>query len=422
MTATITPAARPFYGWRVVAAAFVLALFGWGFGFYGPPVFLHAIHESRGWPISVISAAMTCHYLVGALTVACLPSLHARFSIATVTLVAGLCLGFGFFGWAVAAEPWQLFLATIASGIGWAATSSAGINAIVAPWFERKRVAALGMAYNGASIGGLVFSPLWVALIAWLTFPIAVGSTAVVMMVIVGLMSVLVFSRTPQSMHQAVDGDTPDDPPRQSVTAPWARPLPGRDLRRNRQWQTLTAAMALSLFAQMGLVSHLFSMLVPALGDKPAGILMGAATGLAMAGRMVLPVIMPKGTDRRLAAACNYSMQIVGTFCLWAANGTSVPQLIVGTLLFGAGIGNSTSLPPLIAQVEFTRSDVQRAIALMIATTQAIYAFSPATLGVLRDISMAHGAGPGAAPVLFVLVGAMQILAMLMMLAGRRTA
>jgi len=29
-----------FYGWRVVAAAFVLAIFGWGIGFYGPPVFL----------------------------------------------------------------------------------------------------------------------------------------------------------------------------------------------------------------------------------------------------------------------------------------------------------------------------------------------------------------------------------------------
>jgi hypothetical protein len=33
-------AAKPgmFYGWRVVAAAFVLAVFGWGLGFYGPPI------------------------------------------------------------------------------------------------------------------------------------------------------------------------------------------------------------------------------------------------------------------------------------------------------------------------------------------------------------------------------------------------
>ena len=40
-----------FYGWRVVQAAFVLALFGWGLGFYGPPVFLSVMRESRGWPL-----------------------------------------------------------------------------------------------------------------------------------------------------------------------------------------------------------------------------------------------------------------------------------------------------------------------------------------------------------------------------------
>ena len=34
------------------------------------------------------------------------------------------------------------------------------------------------------------------------------------------------------------------------------------------------------------------------------------------------------------------------------AAGTNIPLLLVGVILFGAGIGNATSLPPLIAQVE----------------------------------------------------------------------
>ena len=42
---------------------------------------------------------------------------------------------------------------------------AAAINAIVSPWFVRTRPAALSMAYNGASIGGVIFSPLWVAAI-----------------------------------------------------------------------------------------------------------------------------------------------------------------------------------------------------------------------------------------------------------------
>ena len=43
--------------------------------------------------------------------------------------------------------------------------------------------------------------------------------------------------------------------------------------------------MALGLFAQIGLVAHLFSLLVPALGAQQAGLAMGLATALAIAGR-----------------------------------------------------------------------------------------------------------------------------------------
>jgi hypothetical protein len=42
-----------FYGWTVVAAAFVVAIFGWGVGFYGPPIFLKAVQDTRGWPTSI---------------------------------------------------------------------------------------------------------------------------------------------------------------------------------------------------------------------------------------------------------------------------------------------------------------------------------------------------------------------------------
>ena len=58
-------AERLFFGWRVVAAAFVVAIFGWGICFYGPPVLLYAIHARRGWPLPLISGAVTLHFLLG---------------------------------------------------------------------------------------------------------------------------------------------------------------------------------------------------------------------------------------------------------------------------------------------------------------------------------------------------------------------
>ena len=65
-----------FYGWRVVAAVFVLATFGWGLGFSGPSIYLQTARETRGWPVSLVSAAVTVHFLIGALVIPNLPRLY----------------------------------------------------------------------------------------------------------------------------------------------------------------------------------------------------------------------------------------------------------------------------------------------------------------------------------------------------------
>src|SRR5262245_47916198 len=74
-TTNATPGEPPFFGRCVVRAAFTLAMFGWGIGFYGPPVYLHAVIERTGWSLSWVSCAVTVHYLFGALVVAQLPRL-----------------------------------------------------------------------------------------------------------------------------------------------------------------------------------------------------------------------------------------------------------------------------------------------------------------------------------------------------------
>lgn len=416
-----------FFGWKVVGAAFVLAAFGWGVGFYGPPVFLHAVREARGWPLALVSAAVTVHFLAGAIVVANLPWLYRRLGVPTVTKLAAAALGLGVTGWAVAVEPWQLFVATLLSGAGWVAMAAAGINAIVSPWFVRARPAALGMAYNGASIGGVVFSPLWVWAIGEVGFPVAATAIALVMLVIVWVLADVYFAPSPASLGQATDGDAPGVPA-STATAAWARPLPGAELRRNRQLVTLAAGMALSLFAQIGLIAHLFSLLVPALGAGTAGLVMGAATGMAMLGRVLVGVLMPVGADRRIVAALSLGVQMAGSGALILAGGDNIPLLLVGTLLFGAGIGNATSLPPLIAQVEFVKEDVGRVVATIVALSQAAYAFAPAAFGLIRAFAPDEFAGlagvthPEAAPWVFAAAIVIQGAAIGTFLGGRHRA
>jgi Major Facilitator Superfamily len=414
--------ARPvtFYGWRVVSAAFVLAIFGWGLGFYGPPVYLHAVREARGWSLALVSTAVTVHFLIGAIVVANLPNLYRCFGVPAITKAAALSLGTGITGWAMAQEPWQLFGATLLSGAGWVAMSAAAVNAIVSPWFMRTRPAALAMAYNGASIGGVVFSPLWVAAIGLMGFPVAAAVIGVVMAVTIWVLTDLMFSKTPQQMGLTPDDDAPGAAAA-SVTSPSAKPLPGSQLWRDLRFLTLSAGMALGLFAQIGLIAHLFSLLVPSLGAQVAGLAMGGATAAAIAGRTLVGWLMPVGADRRLVACASYVVQIVGSIAFLVADGTNILLLLMGVMLFGAGIGNATSLPPLIAQVEFVKDDVQRVVALIVAIAQGAYAFAPAAFGLIRDLSpqAIHGSAD-AAPYFFVGAALVQFLAIGSLLAGRR--
>lgn len=407
---TPAPAETPFFGWRVVGAAFVVALFGWGVGFYGPPIYLHVVQETRGWPVALVSAAVTTHFLFGAAAVANLARLHRRFGLVAVTRAGGVAAAVGLLGWALAEAPWQLFAATALTGFGWAATGGAAINAMVAPWFVRRRTAALSMAYNGASAGGVLLTPIWVALIAAAGFTGAAALVGAAMAVVLWWIAGRFLAPTPAALGQLPDHGAAGAG---SAVVREAAPLAGPPWR-ERRFVTLAAGNAVALFAQIGLIAHLFSLLVPPLGAALAGIAMSVATVAAIAGRSLLGWLMPPEADRRRAAVANLALQVLGCLVLLAADGAPA-LLLLGVALFGLALGNVTTLPPLIAQQDFAPAETARIVALVTATGQAVYAFAPALFGLLRQFD-AGGAA------LFAAAAAAQVIAAALLLAGGRDA
>ena len=416
------PAPRAFYGATVVRAAFVLAIFGWGIGFYSPAIFLHAVLARTGWALPLVSAAVTFHFLFGAGVVACLPRIHARLGVAATIAAGAAAVALGLLGWALAAQPWQLFVAAMLTGGGWVTMGAAGINAIISPWFMRGRPLALAKAYNGASLGGVIFSPLWGALIAAMGFTAATLLVGAAMLAVVGCLCFYVIAQTPERMGQQPDGDAPGTPAR-SVTSAHAKPLPGGLLWRDRSFRTLAAAMALSLFAQAGLITHLYSLLVSALGTQGAGLAMALATACAIGGRTIVAKCMPVDADRRLVASVSYAVQIAGSLLLACAAEHQTALILLGVVLFGVGIGNATSLPPLVAQVEFVKEDVARVVALIVAMSQGLWALAPATFALLLVTANGSAARLGAGTGLyFTATVLLQLAAIACMLAGRKPA
>ncbi|MEM9359443.1 MAG: MFS transporter [Pseudomonadota bacterium] len=384
------------FGWSVAWAAFVLAVFAWGIGFYGPSVFLQTLHEMRGWEVSQISAAITLHFLLSAGLIAILPGLHRRYGIAPTTFAGAVFTAIGLLGWSAAWQPWHLFLAAVPSAIGWATTSGAALNALVARWFDRDRPKAMGLAFNGASVGGVLFVPLWITLIGSFGFRFAAALVGAVTVIVVGLLSMRYFSQAPD----VVDAQAKP------------RPVLSRmQILKTPQFLTLSAAFSLGLFAQIGLLAHLIVRLTPEVGVQAASMLVSAATISAVLGRMLTGWWIGDH-DRRIAAALNFGIQMVGVLLL--AFGSGWLLLSLGCLLFGLGIGNLTSLPPLIAQKEFNREDVITVVALVVAINQAVFAFAPAVVGLLRDISTTY-------TLPFTIIVAIQAVALVIILLGMTT-
>src|SRR5258708_3684145 len=171
-------------GWRIVAVCFLVATFGWAFGFYGQSIYVAELHRIHDWPTSLISTATTFFYLFGALLVAFVSEAIRAFGPRN-------CLLAGVFAMASAAAlvgqvtaPWQLYAVNALLALGWAGTSLGMITNTLGLWFEVRRGMAISLALNGASFGGIIGVPLLVAAIGGFEFSGALISAAAVMLLL----------------------------------------------------------------------------------------------------------------------------------------------------------------------------------------------------------------------------------------------
>src|SRR5215470_6941280 len=146
-------------GWRVVAACFAVALYAWGFGFYGHGIYLVELQRTLGWPASLIAGASTAYYLFSALLVVFVSEAVRALGPRRFILAGIACLAASAALLAVIDALWQLFAAYLLMSFGWAALSAGGITNVLGLWFDRRRGLAISLALSGASFGGVVIAP-----------------------------------------------------------------------------------------------------------------------------------------------------------------------------------------------------------------------------------------------------------------------
>jgi MFS family permease len=362
-------------GWRIVAICFLVATFGWAFGFYGQSVYLAELHRIHGWPTSLVSTATTSFYLFGALLVAFVSEAIRAFGPRNCMLAGVFVMALAVALIGQVTVPWQLYAVNALLAFGWAGTSLGMITNTLGLWFDSKRGMAISLALNGASFGGIVGVPLIVTAIGRFGFPDAMITAAVVMVLLLVPVILLCVGRPPGRIGVVVISAAAD--------APSATRIRGQAFR-DTAFLTVSIAFALVLFAQVGFIVHLISFLDPVIGREHAAIAVALLTAMAVVGRLLFSTVIDR-LNQRLASAISFISQAVALIVI--INLQNDIALMAACALFGFSVGNLITLPALIVQREFDPRSFGVLVSLITAINQITYAFGPGVIGLLRDAS-----------------------------------
>jgi predicted MFS family arabinose efflux permease len=373
--ASIDESSARYEGWRIVAVCFLVATFGWAFGFYGQSVYLAELHRLRGWPTSLISTATTFFYLFGAVLVVFVSEAVRSFGPRNCLIGGVLAMAAAAVMIGEVTAPWQLYAANALLALGWAGTSLGMITNTLGLWFDRKRGMAISLALNGASFGGVIGVPLLVAAIGRFGFSGAMMIAAATMLVLVIPVILIFVGRPPLGGAIVAEAAAADAPSATRIRAQAFRDI---------AFLTVSIAFALVLFAQVGFIVHLISFLDPVIGREHAAIAVAVLTAMAMAGRVLFSTVIDR-LNQRLASAISFASQAVALMIIIHSRNEIV--LIAACALFGFSVGNLITLPALIVQREFDPRAFGVLISLITAINQVTYAFGPGVIGLLRDAS-----------------------------------
>jgi predicted MFS family arabinose efflux permease len=371
---SIDESSAHYEGWRIVAVCFLVATFGWAFGFYGQSVYLAELHRLHGWPASLISTATTFFYLFGALLVIFVAETIRKFGPRNCLVAGTVAMAVAVIVMGQVTSLWQLYLANVLLALGWAGTSLAMISTTLGLWFDQKLGMAISLALNGASFGGVAGVPLLVLAIGQLGFSGAMIAASSLMIVLVIPVVVIFVGRPPLVSGSRL--------PSAGGVASSAQ-IRACALR-NVGFLSVSIAFALVLFAQVGFVVHLISFLDPVIGRASATVAIALLTAMAVIGRLLFSTVIDR-LNQRLASALSFASQALALLVI--INFRNEVALIAACAVFGFSVGNLITLPSLIVQREFDPRSFGVLISLLTAITQITYAFGPGVIGALRDLS-----------------------------------
>jgi MFS family permease len=367
-----------FYGWRIVAACMLCSLIGNALGLFGAGVYLHQVVVANGWATGVVSGAVTMFYLVSALLLIPVGSGIRKFGPSPIVAISGVALAGGVVLVGRVTTPWEVYLAFLSMGVGWAGLSLTAVATTLAPWFEKYQGRAVSIASLGASTGGILGAPLLLFGISQIGFAATSLMAGACASVIIPALAFFVLRSRPQDLGLSPDGLPVSTTAAVIDTRNWTL----YSALRTSTLRSVMVTFGIGMMVQIGFLAHQITLLAQSFDALAISLIVSTTAGAALVGRVGLARFADQLDARSTAAVA----LVVAATSFAAMAAFPVPSVLVGAnVVFGLSVGNVTTLSPIIVRREFGAKAFGLVFGTASCAVQLVAALGPSFYGVLHD-------------------------------------
>ncbi|MFC2002477.1 MFS transporter [Chloroflexota bacterium] len=296
-----TSNSRLFYGYILVATAFVIQMVVWGISNTYGVFFFNPLLDEFGWSRATISGAASLSQILVGLGAIVLGNLNDRLDPRMLMTFCGTLIGLGIFLMSQLNSVWQLYLFYgVIAGIGISGTDVVLLST-TARWFIKRRGMMSGIVKMGAGVGMMTLPLVAAWLISdygWRTSYIIIGISLFICIV----SGAQLLRRDPAQMQQLPDGQ---ETGHTANVNPIETGLSLTQAIHTRQFWMLCFAYLTIFFCVNTIIVHIAPYVVDVgFHASFAATVMAAIGGASIIGRLIMGITGDKIGSKRALLIC----------------------------------------------------------------------------------------------------------------------
>ncbi len=374
---------KPFYGYIITGAGFLIWMVGWGTFTPAFSVFLKPLILEFGWSRADASIAYSFSFIVFATLGIMIGWLTDKFGPRIIVIIFGSFLGICYLLMSTINALWQFQLNfAIIGGIG-ASSLNIPIMVTISRWFIKKRGFMIGIVQAGNGVGGFIF-PL---ISGWLIINYGWRS-AYEILGIITLAGIIaggcLLRRDHKEMNELPDGEIlyQHDKKRESSSFKEIN-IPFRKAFSTRQFWMIAGLYFIFGFCRTTFLAHIAAH-VQDLGFslKDGANILACTTGASMFGRVGMGRIADKIGNRK-AFMISFAFTAVSLFLGLIAKNLWILYLF--SILFGFGWGNQAVLRISLASEVFGITSLGLIMGILVFSESGAATFGSFFAGYIFD-------------------------------------